>query len=172
MSKSQSVTLSHNLLQQGGKNVHIGRPQTMLSTSLAKAVTSLDEFKYGFPTNGLSTVSNKWWGSSCPEGYEDICKDGAVPVEVVKQQSDVVADDGGNSATVGKEQCESEEGKNVGPQGTGLLMAVRKRAAEEGRETLGVIRGYGADKLGRREKTLLLRIFKSSIPKQWINGSS
>ncbi|KAF3444991.1 hypothetical protein FNV43_RR14684 [Rhamnella rubrinervis] len=146
----------------------------MLSTSLAKPVTSLDEFKYGFPTNGLSTVSNKWWGSSCPEGYEDICKDGAVSVEVAKQQSDVVADDGGSSVTVGKEQCESEEGTNIGPQGTGLLMAVRKRAVEEGRESLklGVIRGYGANKLGRREKTLLVRIFKSSMSRQWINGSS
>lgn len=168
---SKSVALSHNLQQQGGKNVQIGRSQTMLSTSLAKAAMPFDEFKYGFPSNGLSTVSNKWWGSSCPEGYEDICKDGAKSDEVAKQQSDVVADDGSSSAAAEKEQRESDEGRS---QGTGLLMAVRKKAAEEGREALklGVIRGYGANKLGKRQKTLLLRIFKSSVSKQWINESS
>ncbi|KAH7533720.1 uncharacterized protein LOC107416120 [Ziziphus jujuba] len=173
MSKSQSVTQLHNLRQQGGKNVQIGRSQTMLSTSLAKSVTALDEFKYGFPSNGLSTVSNKWWGSSCPEGYEDICGHGANTGEVMKQQSDNVADNGANLVKVDKEQHEGDEGRNVGPQGTGLLMAVRKRIADEGRDALklGVTRSSGIKKLGRRQKTLLLRIFKSSIPRQWIHGT-
>lgn len=174
MSKSQSVTQLHNLRQQGGKNVQIGRPQTMLSTSLAKSVTALDEFKYGFPSNGLSTVSNKWWGSSFPEGYEDICGHGANTDEVTKQQSDNVADNGASSETVDKEQHGDDEARNVCPQGTGLLMAVRKRIAEEGRDALklGVTRSSGINKLGTRKKALLLRIFKSSIPKQWVHRTS
>lgn len=125
-----------------------GRPQTVTNATLAKAITTSDEFKNGFPSEGLSTVSNKWWGSGSPDGY-----DGAS------------AEKGGG---------EIYEEKNVGPkpqpQGTDLLTDVRKRAGEEGRERLklGVVKGFRGKKLGNRDKALLLRIFKSSLRQHWI----
>ena len=161
--------------QEGGKNAQSGRSQTVLNTSLTKGVTTLDEFKHGFPYEELSTVSYKWWGSSCPDGYESISRDGAKHREMARQRLSVEsADDGASSVTVDKEKDENAQGKRIGPQGTGLLADVRKKAVEEGREALklGVIRRYGANKLGKREKTLLLRIFKSSISREWMNGTS
>ncbi|EXB92391.1 hypothetical protein L484_021375 [Morus notabilis] len=150
MSKS-----SHNQ-ESGGKTSHSGRPQTVTNATLAKSITTLDEFKSGFPSEGLSTVSNKWWGSGFPDGYDG---DGAIHAA--------------ESADKEKERSENKE-KNAGPttQGTGLLMDVRKRAVEEGRESLklGVVRGFSAKKLGKREKALLLRMFKSSAPQDWISS--
>uniref|UniRef100_A0A2N9IBC2 RWP-RK domain-containing protein n=1 Tax=Fagus sylvatica TaxID=28930 RepID=A0A2N9IBC2_FAGSY len=160
---------------KGSKNVQTLRPQALLSTSLTKGIAALDEFKYGFPSHGLSTASNKWWGSSSPDGCEATLGDGVETNQDDKHQSQEMVGDGPGIIIFDKEECESvKEGSNIGPQGTGLLMTVRKRTVEEGREALklGVFRGYGINKISKREKTLLLRIFKSSLPKRWIHGSS
>ena len=29
--------------------------------------TYLDDFRHGFPSKGLSSLSSKWWGSSLPD---------------------------------------------------------------------------------------------------------
>lgn len=174
MSKPQVVMASHNLQQQGIKNVQSGRPQNCITLSLTKG-TTLEEFKYGFPSEGLSTTSNRWWASNSPDRDEGVRGDAAKTDEDNKLQSDKLADDSASSITVNEEKCESgKEENNIDPQGTDLLVAVRKRAVEEGKKALklGVFRGYGAKKLGKRERTLLLRIFKSSMPKDWIPDSS
>ncbi|KAK9285063.1 hypothetical protein L1049_024248 [Liquidambar formosana] len=169
MSKLRGVTTPHILQQQGNKNSQSGRPQNLPNTSLTKGITtSSDEFKYGFPSDGLSAVSYNWWGSGSPDGNGGFFfGDGAEVNEDDKHQSEELADEGAKPET-GKGES------NIGPQGTGLLMTVRKRAVEEGREALkiGVVRGYGINKRGMRERTLLLRIFKSSLPSQWLYGSS
>lgn len=147
----------------------------MHSTSLTKGMTVLDEFKYGFPSDGLSTASNKWWGSSSPYACEGISEDGAETDGNDKDQSKEMTGDGPGTVIVDKEKSEGgEEKSNIGPQGVDLLTCVRKGAVEEGREALklGVFQGHGMNKLGKRERTLLLRIFNSSLPKQWIDGSS
>lgn len=175
MSKSKGAALPHNLQQQGSKNVQNLRSQNLLSTSLTKGIAALDEFKYGFPSNGLSTASNKWWGSSSPNGCEGNLGDGVETNEDDKHKSEEMVGVGPGVVIVDKEECVTgKEESNIGPQGTGLLTTVRKKTVEEGREALklGVFRGYGINKIGKRERTLLLRIFKSSLPKQWINGSS
>jgi hypothetical protein len=175
MSKSQGATLAHNLQQQGNKNIQNVRPQNLLGTSLTKGIAILDEFKYGYPSDGLSTASNKWWGSSSPDGCEHIFGDGAETNENEKQQSEKMVADSSDMVTVDKEKHEGgKEGCKIASQGMGGLASVRKRSMEEGREALklGVFRGYGINKIGKRERTLLLRIFKSSLPKRWIYGSS
>ncbi|XP_021811682.1 uncharacterized protein LOC110754869 [Prunus avium] len=174
MAKSQGIAVSPPAQQQGSKNVQTGRPQNILTLSLTKGNTTYDEFKHGFPSDGLSTASNKWWGSNSPDGYESVRGEGAETDEDKKHQSEKLADDGASSTVVDKEKCESGKEENFSSQGTDLLMAVRKRSLEEGQKALklGVFRGYGAKKLGRRERALLLRIFKSSTPKQWIHEFS
>ncbi|KAF4385930.1 hypothetical protein F8388_010486 [Cannabis sativa] len=175
MSKSQiSNTISQNLQHEGGKNVQIVRSQNVLTTNLTKGVNNihhtLDEFKHGFPSQGLSTVSYKWWGgTSFPDGHEAISnsKDGAGSQELAKVQST-------GAVSTREEKGGNEEEKDNGCEGTGLLMDVRKKVVEEGREALklGVIRRYGAHKLGKKEKALLLRIFKSSTLQELMNGTS
>ncbi|KAM0956140.1 hypothetical protein ACFX13_025064 [Malus domestica] len=174
MAKSHGSNVSPPAQQKGSKNVQSGHSQNMLTSTLTKGNTTYDEFKYGFPSEGLSTASNKWWGSNSPDGNEGLRGKGAKTEEDKKPQSDKLADDNASSIMVDTEKPESGKDENISPQGTDLLVSVRRRAVEENQKALklGAFRGYGAKKLGRRERKLLLRIFKSSTPKQWIHDSS
>ncbi|XVF16800.1 hypothetical protein REPUB_Repub10bG0063400 [Reevesia pubescens] len=170
VSKLQGVAALPNLQQQGTKNIQTAQTLNSGHQSSMTGMTMSDEFKYGFPSDGLSITSNKWWDSRKSDGNEVIDVDGAEiegedkhqsvekPVDMVNEKPD--------------ENGKLEDG--IGPQESGLLTAVRKRAVEEGREALklGVYRGYGLKKLDRREASLLLRIFKSSLPKDWMHGPS
>lgn len=136
--------------------------------------TTLDEFKYGFPSEGLSTTSNKWWGSSGggPDDSADSKKKVEDGADVSKHMKGQLED------TEKKEEADtemSEAGKEAvkTPKGAALLREIRKRAMEEGREALklGVFRGYGVKKLGKREKIMLLQIFSSTLPSSWIHDS-
>ncbi|KAL0884531.1 hypothetical protein Bca101_008512 [Brassica carinata] len=117
------------------------------NANLAKTMAALDEFKSGFPSKGLATVSNKWWGTGGHRrqdaGVEEITEDG-----------------------VKDEEAASEKQSS--------LLAVRKRIAEEGREALelGVSQGFGSNKPDKRDQHLLSQIFKSSLPKDWVTDSS
>ena len=167
-SKVQGVTMLHNPHQLASKNTESGRPQNLLSTSLTKGMATLDEFKYGFPSEGLSTSSNKWWGSS---GLDDSVRTNTGGAEVGDNGKTQLE---GRAKEADMETCETgKEDENACPQGTNLLTAVRKRAVEEGREALklGVFKGHGVNKLSKREKILLLQIFRSSLPRSWIYDS-
>ncbi|PNY16281.1 hypothetical protein L195_g012996 [Trifolium pratense] len=157
--KAQGVTIHHNSNQQGNKSVESGRTQNSSNTVLAKGTTALDEFKYGFPSESLSTTSNKWWGCSNRDDCAKTIPDGA------KSQPEK---SGGEAE---KKECETGKAENSEetPQGSSLLRSVRKRSVEEGREAfkLGVFRGYGVNKLGKKEKILLHQIFGSSLPKSY-----
>ncbi|KAF8413595.1 hypothetical protein HHK36_001587 [Tetracentron sinense] len=169
------TTQAHILQQQGNRVFQNGRPQHMLNSSLTKGIPNcLDEFKHGFPTNGLSTDSIRWWGSSSPDGSEEIFEDEAETDHEDKQQSQELADDEANSLIVEDKKPERGNESDIGPQGTGLLSAVRKRAAEDGQEALklGVCSSYREYKLGRKERVLLHRLFNSSLPSEWSCGSS
>lgn len=163
--KVQGVTVLQNSHQQGNKNFESGRTQSVGNTGLAKAMTTMDEFKCGFPSEGLSTTSNKWWGNSdhndCP-GANANGASGAKskPEEQSREDDNVVAN-----------ETEIRAKNNEIPHGSYLLTAVKKRAVEEGREALklGVFRGYGINKLSKRDKILLYQIFGSSLPRSWMD---
>lgn len=126
---------------------------------------AIDEFKYGFPSHGLSRTSNKWWGSSNTDVKKD---DRGKNNEDGKQSEDPIdyspsKDEGGSGS--GK-----DESKNLLElAGTSLLLAVRKRVVDEGREafSLGVHRCSGIMKPGKREQRLLIGIFGSSLSEEW-----
>lgn len=166
----------HKLQQQGTKDVLVGRQHITLTPGLAKGLMGLDEFKYGFPSDGLSTATNKWWGSSLSDTQRATDRAGIETDEDDGHQSEEKVDAGTSVVIVDEEKGENGkmESNEIDPQGTGLLTSVRKRAVEEGREALklGVYRTYGVNKLGRKQRALLLRIFGSSLPKQWIQDFS
>ncbi|KAG2260237.1 hypothetical protein Bca52824_079531 [Brassica carinata] len=118
------------------------------NANLAKTMAALDEFKSGFPSKGLATVSNKWWGTS--GGRQDAGPE--------------ITEDGGGD--VKDEEAASEKQSS--------LLAVRKRIAEEGREALelGVSQRFGSKRPDKRDQHLLSQIFKSSLPKDWVTDSS
>ncbi|KAL1202100.1 hypothetical protein V5N11_015040 [Cardamine amara subsp. amara] len=124
-----------------------GKSNVWAHTNLAKTVAALDEFKYGFPSDGLKTVSHKWWGTPDKgrrqDGGEENTEDGDVKDEAasVKQNS---------------------------------LVAIRKRIAQQGREAveLGLQQGFGSKRPDKRDQALLSQIFKNSMPKDWVTDSS
>ncbi|KAK7333646.1 hypothetical protein VNO80_30423 [Phaseolus coccineus] len=61
--KAQGITVFQNSQQQGNKNVESARTQNVVNPGLTKAMATMDEFKSGFPSEGLSATSNKWWGN-------------------------------------------------------------------------------------------------------------
>ncbi|CAJ1964372.1 unnamed protein product [Sphenostylis stenocarpa] len=151
--KAQGITVLQNSHQQVNKNVESGRTQNVVNTGLTKAMTTMDEFKCGFPSGGLSVTSNKWWGN---RDHDDCAGTNANGAKTLPEEK------------AGEEdKIEHETGKTETPHGSSLLKAVRKRAVEDGREALklGVFGGYGAKKISKREKILLHQIFGSSLPK-------
>lgn len=153
----------HDISKAGSITHHQGNKNIQNATQAI-----VDEFKYGFPSDGLSRTSNKWWGSSTTDSKKD-----AHGKEDNKQSEKPVND------SPSKDKVDSQSGKDESnnlPElsGTGLLSAVRKRAVDEGREALklGVHQFSGIKKPGKREQRLLLGIFGSSLPKEWWDGSS
>ncbi|KAJ0112940.1 protein NLP4 isoform X2 [Pistacia vera] len=175
MSKLHGVSSPTNLpQQQGSKNTVVGQPQVLLNASLTKGTMAPDEFKYGFPSDGLSTATYKWWGSSSSDVNGSTNVEEAETDEVDKNQSEEKAD-GSATSIVGNKISENvKKVTDIDPQGSGLLTAIRKRSVEEGKEALklGLQKKYCVKKLGRKERLLLLRVFGSALPKEWVFESS
>ncbi|KAK4786687.1 hypothetical protein SAY86_010520 [Trapa natans] len=150
-SQNQVANTAKQSLPHNQQNQH---PSTAGSGSLAKGQTLLDEFKIGFPSEGLSVISNKWWG--CNSGDED----------ETKKESEHKFDD----LPTEMKSDEENEGNNLDLSGTNLLTAVRRKATAEGEKALkiGVFRGRSIQDMGDRERALLLGLFQSSFPKDWI----
>lgn len=156
MAGQASQQQANRLLQQGRQN--------MLHSSQTKNIpTYLDEFKHGFPTNGLSSISTKWWGTSSLDG-NTMLEEAEHSAEAASKQPSGESP-GDMTATEEKTEREMKKVDN----GAAVLLSLRKRASEDGREAVkrGVARGYGAYKLRRKERAMLLQIFKSSYPSEW-----
>ncbi|CAN8295297.1 unnamed protein product [Cochlearia groenlandica] len=127
----------------GNKSV---KSNVWANTNLAKTVAALDEFKYGFPSEGLTTVSNKWWGKPGKSGHGD----------------------------EGEEENTEDVKDKAASDKPHPLVGIRKRIAEEGREAveLGLRRGFDSKRPNKRDQELLSQIFKSSLPKDWVTDSS
>lgn len=141
------------------------RSQNLLSSTPTKGLSNcLDEFKNGFPSNGLSNTYNKWWERSNSDSYDSFFVHGVETEQEDKHQYEEPPDDTGGSNLGDREKtgCGSED-RSFNLEGTSLLSTVRKNAVEEGRKALklGVCRGYGINRVERRK--LLLRIVGSSF---------
>lgn len=155
---------------QGSKNIQTGSPQKVHGAALSKGDHSnLDEFKYGFPSDGLSSVSYRWWGDSGPNDSRN--GEGSVIEEyqdkknsLMNLHSDI------QSSTNDGDGCEKETDKgDIDFSGTGSLIALRKKGVEEGQEALrlGLRQRHSINWLNQTEKTALLHVFKSSLPSGW-----
>lgn len=173
MSKLHGVSSPTNLQQQGSQNTVVGQLQVLLNPSLTKGSMALDEFKFGFPSDGLSTATYKWWSSSSSEGNRSTHVEEAETDEVDKNQFEEKADGSAISIVSNEISGSLKKVTNIDPQGLGLLTAIRKRTVEEGEEALRLgVHKHCKRKLGRKKRLLLLQIFGSSLPKEWVVESS
>ncbi|EPS61740.1 hypothetical protein M569_13055, partial [Genlisea aurea] len=112
------------------------------NSTTTTTTTAADQFKYGFPSEGLSTVSNKWWSNR--------------DSDETKRQVDA-----------GRRE---EEATTTTPASS--LSSLRKRVAAESKEALkhGVYRGYYNNvktPLDETKRSILHMIFGSTLPAEW-----
>ncbi|XP_016471594.1 uncharacterized protein LOC107793702 [Nicotiana tabacum] len=136
--------------QQGTRNAQSGSLPHFRISNLTKATSvSYDEFKYGFPSDGLSTVTYRWWGNKSPDNNED-SQPNNDNAKNNKEQAENVAE---------KSECKT----SVDSMEVSSLTDVRKRAVKEGKEMLrlGVYRGHRANMLDSTKRKILRQVFKS-----------
>ncbi|XP_057515615.1 protein NLP4-like [Amaranthus tricolor] len=119
-----------------------------------------DEFKYGFPSSGLSECTYRWWESSFI-GVDEVSNDDLNTSPEVQNTSKEQADEGFSCSREKNDSMIVDSGSEKSDEV--LLSATRKRAVEEGKKglKLRVLKKYGADKLGNDEK-ILLRLYQTS----------
>ncbi|GLJ16613.1 hypothetical protein SUGI_0284960 [Cryptomeria japonica] len=186
----QGVSTSGTVLQPSGTRP----PQTVRqhpyhSSHRVSIQTYLDEFKQGFPRNGLSSVSSQWWSSSgsltAQNASDDSQRNETLSVGGTSDKSE--GNEAGNAVQENRKLNSESDGflkslssdisKTPGPirlhdedlMHVTLLSRTRKKNAENGRKALklAVTNGYGAYKLEEKDKLLLKQVFGSSFPRQW-----
>lgn len=168
--KSQSgVPTQSHILQQGVRFAQGVSPNNMLHLSQIRNIpTFMDEFKYGFPTNGLSSLSNKWWGSGNSNSNSN-----SSPLE-----SSAVKDESQESCELSNEtsKCTMDDMADSGTEDSAatsvpsaVLCSLRRKALEDGRGLLkdGACNGCELHKLNKRQRLVLAQVFRSSLPDKW-----
>eukprot|EP00252_Welwitschia_mirabilis_P019617 TRINITY_DN4591_c0_g1_i1.p1 TRINITY_DN4591_c0_g1~~TRINITY_DN4591_c0_g1_i1.p1 ORF type:complete len:167 (+),score=33.70 TRINITY_DN4591_c0_g1_i1:298-798(+) len=152
----------------------------------------LDDFKQGFPQNGLSIVSHQWWGSS--DSFPLRSEGGD------SERSSTILSGGKRSEALGNELASTDEsnqsmpkdkkndvdGENCCSQRSpepdhqmrvgeediyhlSMLTRTRRKSVEDGKKALrlSVSHGYGTYKLGKKQTLLIQNLFGSALPSQW-----
>ncbi|KAL7087162.1 hypothetical protein ACP275_13G049500 [Erythranthe tilingii] len=163
ISQQESSTVKI-LPQQPNKDNQIQSSQIM---KIGNSTIS-DEFKYGFPSDGLSSVSYRWWGNkSGGENVVDTLQRVDENADERKEQREGKVDCAASLSSMDDEVM-TQGKKNDEP--VCLLSVLRKKAAKDGLHALklGVYRGYSDGKnMDRTKKMMLVQIFKSSLPSEW-----
>lgn len=149
---------------QGSRFTQNGWPNMLHQNQSKNIPTFMDEFKYGFPENGLSSTSFKWWGISRLEETErTVPGEGETTTE--KDDNQEVQD----SSNEGEEPDSGAEDNVIVTKPSALLCSLRRKSVEYGRESLkrGISVAGIPNKLTKRQKLTLSQVFGSSLPEEW-----
>ncbi|KAL6850273.1 hypothetical protein ACP4OV_020900 [Aristida adscensionis] len=161
--------------QQGGAKAggQVSPPgKQNVSPSLAQAnqtkgiPTYMDDFKYGFPSSGLSCETMKWWGTSSHTDSVPV-KDGSRESHESTQEAlKVMTDD---ELDWGADEAEGEADGAVTAEPSAQLCSLRRKAVDDGRKLLNgdSRRGQEFGRLSKRQKLVLAQVFGASLPLQW-----
>ncbi|CAM0144433.1 unnamed protein product [Urochloa decumbens] len=154
-SKTGQVSLSP---PAGKQNV----PVTLAHGSQAKAIPSyMDDFKYGFPSSGLSCETMKWWGGNSDT---DCAPTKDVGREAHGEASKGTTDD--DDLDWGADEAETEADGTVTAEASAQLCSLRRKAVDDGRKLLNgdTRRGQEFSRLNKRQKLALAQVFGASLP--------
>ncbi|KAL0306711.1 UNVERIFIED_CONTAM: hypothetical protein Sradi_6088400 [Sesamum radiatum] len=150
-----------------------GEQQGMDSVDTAVDVSSADGKQQG--KDSVDAASDVSSADGEQQGKDSV--DPALDVSSAdgEQQGKGSVDTAADLSSADEEETEAKKNEtNSDVQWTGLLSALRKRAAKEGKQALklGVYKKYNTTTLDRNKKMVLLQIFKSSLPSDWGDVSS
>ncbi|KAL6536027.1 hypothetical protein OROHE_012871 [Orobanche hederae] len=142
----------------------------MNGSTMSKANSSVsDEFKYGFPLDGLSSVSYRWWGNKSADKNVIESKEG--DIDKNEQQPKELENTAAANSSIDEEVTEGKKHEitDADPEWASSLSTLRRKMAKDGQQALGlgVYRGYGLKTLDRAKKHVLSQIFKSYLPRGW-----
>lgn len=154
--KMQQVALTGNASPQVNRFIQNGLPMNQ-----SKHIpTFMDEFKYGFPTNGLSSHSVKWWGVSGHEDADDGTLLGETAIEKDENQEMQELSNDDEEPDSGAEDNDTESKPSAS------LCSLRRKAVDYGRESLG--KGIGIpNRPTKKQKLTLTQVFGSSVTESW-----
>lgn len=165
-SNSQGAAKSHQSTSKAGQ-VSVSPPAgkqnaspSMSHGSQAKAIPSyMDDFKYGFPSSGLSCETMKWWGRSSDTDCE-LTKDGSR--EAHGEASKGMTDD--DELDWGADEAEADGA--VTAEASAQLCSLRRKAVDDGRKLLNgdTRRAQEFSRLNKRQKLALAQVFGASLP--------
>lgn len=168
-STSQAAAKSQQGVSKAGAQVSPpGKQGGLALVSQTKGIPSfMDDFKYGFPSSGLSRETKKWWGVSSHT-------DSAVPSKDVSHES--VTPDALKSMTDddeldwGADEGEGEADGIVTAEPSAQLCSLRRKAVDDGRKLLNGDTRRGEQefsRLNKRQKLVLAQVFGASLPVEW-----
>ena len=131
--------------------------------SQAKAIPSyMDDFKYGFPSSGLSCETMKWWGTSSDTDCVP-AKDGSHEAHESTTHEPAKDDD---ELDWGADEAEAEADGAVTAEASAQLCSLRRKAVDDGRKLLNGDnrRGQEFSRLNKRQKLALAQVFGASLP--------
>ncbi|XP_008784393.2 uncharacterized protein LOC103703346 [Phoenix dactylifera] len=166
----QGVPMPGHVLQsQGNKFSQTTWPNMIQYRGIP---TFMDEFKYGFPANGLSSVCVRWWGSGSKEDTERTLPEESGTIEEENKEPHGLSIETSRQILKDDHPDHSTEDIAAITEASASLCSLRRKAVECGCETLkgGISKGYTSCKLGKRQRLALLQVFKSSLPDQWISS--
>ncbi|KAI5083353.1 hypothetical protein GOP47_0003096 [Adiantum capillus-veneris] len=130
--------------------------------------TYLDDFKQGFPSKGLSSVTTEWWGNVLSDETDDPPSVKETEHTVVEPSPEGQSNEDQHTSSLGF-SSQTAETSTTDLTPASILTRTRKNAVETGRKALGILvaRGYGAHRLADKDETLLRAIFADNFPVLW-----
>ncbi|EMS61885.1 hypothetical protein TRIUR3_23546 [Triticum urartu] len=128
--------------------------------------TYMDDFKYGFPSSGLSTETMKWWGTDSHTETAPAKDDNREGSESTNEASKGMTDD---ELDWGADEPEADaDGVAAATDPSAQLCSLRRKAAGDGRRLLNGDTGRVQQlcRLNKRQKIVLAQVFGASLPEQ------
>ncbi|KAL6627076.1 hypothetical protein ACP70R_030802 [Stipagrostis hirtigluma subsp. patula] len=170
-STSQGAAKSQQGSAKAGQVSPPGKQNVATSVAQASQIkgipTYMDDFKYGFPSSGLSCETMKWWGTGSHTDSTP-AKDGSREIhESTQEASKGMTDD---ELDWGADEAEGEaDGVAVTAEPSARLCSLRRKAVDDGRMLLNgdCRRGQEFGRLSKRQKLVLAQVFGASLPQEW-----
>lgn len=129
--------------------------------------TYMDDFKYGFPSSGLSLQTMKWWGTDSHTETTPAKDDNGEAPESANEASKGMTDD---ELDWGADEAEAEADADsaITTEPSAQLCSLRRKAVDDGRKLLTGKSCGGLElcRLNKRQKMALAQVFGASLPEQ------
>ncbi|KAM0860033.1 hypothetical protein ACQ4PT_046803 [Festuca glaucescens] len=167
--KSQQGSASAKAGQVPGRQNAPNGSQSLFSVSQPKDIpTYMDDFKYGFPSSGLSSETLKWWGTDSHTETAAAKDDAREAPESTNEASKGMTDD---ELDWGADEPEADADADgvATTDPSAQLCSLRRKAAGDGRRLLNgeTDRVEQLCRLNKRQKIILAQVFGASLPEQW-----